>query len=533
MSDSQSSTVDASSDTTELVSPFRLLFKLILAGNPFYLASAGLLLYGINELTTDPKLVGAEFPMLRFNFCALLLYEIMLVGTAIALFRRKIWYDALLLFGLTNLFIIVPFSLISRAVFLSDHLARMMCLLGALLAVAKFWAFKRYAPELNLSRRLLAFGAALLLVNTCAPLLFKSIANDQDLIANRFSVVWLYLLPMLAGLSLLLPRQAVSGESPGQKRWLPMAVFFAWVAVTACHFGGIGYSTSYVWDYSLLVPVAWVASWILYLRITDFAIAPGRRVINAVLSVPVLVPLLAVGSERILFVFAGLNLAGFTVLFLRGQGRFGALVRLLGAVAIFLGGLPAGWSGHIVPGIARPEWVGISVFVCFFWLIFRSRDPRVALFAALGLLGFSLCFIPDFLRYAFQVALVSLLVHSLRWDDQACRGASVLRILACTLWLLVSCVWLVESTQSVRWLVDSAATLLLIAWLLRLVIFRNYRHWLVFVSATVVLLSEPALFVTLWLGNQSAGMEAIVASFLLFALGSVAAFSKPKWWRSG
>jgi hypothetical protein len=38
------------------------LCKRILAGNPFYLASAGLLLNGINELTTDSNLVGAELP---------------------------------------------------------------------------------------------------------------------------------------------------------------------------------------------------------------------------------------------------------------------------------------------------------------------------------------------------------------------------------------------------------------------------------------------------------------------------------------
>src|SRR5258708_31809233 len=91
----------------------------IMAGNPFYLISAGLLLYGINQLTTDPKLVGAEFSMLRFNFCALIIYEVMLVVTAVALSRRGIWYDALLLVGLANVFIIVPFSLITRAVYLN------------------------------------------------------------------------------------------------------------------------------------------------------------------------------------------------------------------------------------------------------------------------------------------------------------------------------------------------------------------------------------------------------------------------------
>ena len=110
------------------------MFKRIMAGNPFYLASAGLLLYGINQLTMDSKLVGSEFPMLRFNFCALALYEIMLVGTAILLIRRRIWYDALLLFGLANFFVIVPFSLISRAVFLSSHLALTMTICGAALA---------------------------------------------------------------------------------------------------------------------------------------------------------------------------------------------------------------------------------------------------------------------------------------------------------------------------------------------------------------------------------------------------------------
>jgi hypothetical protein len=35
--------------------------------------------------------------MLGFNFCALLIYEILLVATAIALARRGVWYDALLL----------------------------------------------------------------------------------------------------------------------------------------------------------------------------------------------------------------------------------------------------------------------------------------------------------------------------------------------------------------------------------------------------------------------------------------------------
>jgi hypothetical protein len=533
MSDPIDSTPASPRAGHEPVNPLRFAFKRILAGNPFYLASAGLLLYGINQLTTDPKLVGAEFPMLRFNFCALLLYEIMLVCTALALFRRRIWYDAMLLFGLTNLFIIVPFSLISRAVFLSPHLALYMSIIGAALAAAKFWAFTRYTPELNLPRRLLIVGAVILLVNAYAPLLFKDIATDADQVTKWLTLIWLFLLPTLAGLGLFLPRQSDLGCAPGGKRWLPTAVFFAWILVTACHFGGIGYSNSYVWNYSLLVPAAWVTAWTIYLRITDFIAKPKPVVENILLFVPLSLPLLAIDSERILLIFAGLNFIVYGRLFIRQDRNFPTLARLLGAVAIFSGGQPTEWVGHIIPGVTRAEWAFLSIFICFFWLIFRSRNPRVAMFAALGLAGFSFGFAPNLTHYAIQVALVTLLAHSLRWDDQAHRGATTLRAMTGALWMIISCSWLFEPVRPDRLLVYSAGALLLLICLLNVMIFRNHKNLFVPVCAGVVLLSEPTTISVRWLENESAGIVAIVASFLLFALGSVAAFSKPKWWRSG
>jgi hypothetical protein len=510
------------------------MFARILAGNPFYLVSAGLLLYGINELTTDAKVVGAEFPMLRFNFCALFLYEIMLVATAILLIRRKIWYDALLLFGLTNVFVIVPFSLVTRAVFLSAHLALAMSICGAALAVAKFWAFKRYAPEINLPGRLLFFGALLLLVNASAPLLFKKIAFDFDQITRWLNFIWQFLLPGLAGLGIFLPRQTgvARDDVPVGKNWLPTAIWFGWVIVTACHFGGIGYSNSYAWNFALLVPIAWVTMWTAYLRIADFA-KPTRLVEQIVLTLPLLLPLLAIQSERTLIVFAVPNLIIYGA-FLIGKGRdFLALSRLLGALAIFSGSLPIGWISHIVPGVERPEWVTLSVFVCFFWLIFRSRDPRIAMFSVLGLIGAGLLFAPEFSHYAVQLALVSLLAHSLRWDDQSHKGAAMLRFLAATLWVFVSCSWLFNADHPERLLVDSAAVVLLAVYLFQAIIFRRWRHRILPIIASLILLSEPGAFVERWLNGETPGMLAVVGSFLLFVLGSIAAFSKPKWWRPG
>lgn len=513
-----------------------------MAGNPFYLASAGLLLYGINQLTTDSKLVGAEFPMLRFNFCALFLYEIMLVGTAIMLIRRRIWYDALLLFGLTNLFVIVPFSLISRAVFLSSHLALAMSICGAALAVAKFWAFKRYAPELNLPRRLLFFGVLLLLVNASAPLLFKRIALDLDHVSKWLNFIWEFLLPALAGLGIFLPRQAwrtgrsalpFRGGTPGGEKWLPTAIFSGWTIVTAFHFGGIGYSNSYVWNWPLLVPIAWVVTWTAYVRITDFITRPNRLIEQIVLSVPLLPPLLAVQSEGILTVFAGLNLVIYGSLFIRKDRNFLALTRLLGAIAILAGTLPMSWISHIVPSVERPEWAMLSVFACFFWLIFWSRDPRIALFGALSLIGLCFWYAPEFGQYAFQVALVSLLAHSLRWEEQVHKGATILCFVASMLWSLVSCSWLFDSVHPERLLVDSAAGVLLAVYLLHATIFRRWKRLIVPISAASVLASEPAMIVGKWLNGDTPGMLAVIGSFILFALGSIAAFSKPKWWPPG
>lgn len=540
------------------------MFKRIMAGNPFYLASAGLLLHGINQLTTDSKLVGSGFPMLRFNFCALFLYEIMLVGTAILLIRRKIWYDALLLFGLTNLFVIVPFSLISRAVFLSSHLALTMSICGAALAVAKFWAFKRYARELNLPGRLLFFGAILLLVNASAPLLFKIIEYDLDRISRWLTFIWEFALPALAGLGIFLPRPSgqtgrsalpisgnasaggpaalpyqwrsalsISGSASGDEKWLPAAVFFGWVIVTAFHFGGIGYSNSYVWNYSLLVPIAWVMAWTAYVRITDFVTVPSRLVEQICVSAPLLLPLLAVGRENIFLLFAGLNLAIYGVLLTGKDRNFLALTRFVGAVAILAGGLPLGWINHIVPGIEQPEWAVLSVGVCFFGLIFRFRDPRIAMLGALGLIGLSCTFAAPLSHSAVQVALVSLLVRSLRWDDKAHRGAATLRILAAILWVWVSCFWLFGSDCPERLLVYSAAGALLGIYLLRATSARCWNRPIVPISASFVLLSEPATILGGWLDRKTPGMLAVVGSFLLFALGSVAAFSKPKWWRPG
>lgn len=513
-------------------SPFwiavRIWVKHVIAGNPFYLASAGLFLFGINQLTTDPKLVGAEYSMLRFNFCALIIYEILLVVSAIALARRRVWYDALLLVGLANLFVIVPFSLISRAVYLSPGLARAMCVSGVLLAVVKFWAFRRHIPGLNLPGRLLILGLVLLLANAVAPLMFREMAEDHARTVEWLNAIWLIVLPFLAGLANLLPRPVDLGDLPGQKRWLPLAFYFGWTVVTVCHFGGIGYSASFDWNFPLLVPVIWVASWTLYLRRADFVVDSTSLAEEWLLFVPLLLPLLACGDSRVLPVLAILNLGCYGLrLVLRHRSRI-ALIQFLGATTIVLAGLPAVLLNRVVPGMPRVEWVVACMLLCFFWLIFLSQDPRVALVATIVL--FVTCGIVLHARtpFAIQVGLIALLAHSLLWDDRLQRGSGILRGIAGVFWVLFSSSWLGQSPHEARLPVYLGASSLLIWYVVRALSHCSWRPWAVPVCAVSVLASEPGVRLAADLSKTSPGFIAITVSFLLFAFGSLSAFSKSK-----
>src|ERR1700722_14897763 len=111
--------------------PISYWLKKFFACNPFYLVSAALLLYGVYLISFDANFLGREISQLAFNFTSLQVYEILLVGTAIVLARRRIWYDSVLLVCLENLLVLVPFILISQAALLGHRAVLAVCLAGA------------------------------------------------------------------------------------------------------------------------------------------------------------------------------------------------------------------------------------------------------------------------------------------------------------------------------------------------------------------------------------------------------------------
>src|SRR4051794_13929803 len=84
----------------------------LLVCNPFFLCSAALLMFGVNRLSIDPNFLKEDESNLFFNYGALQLYGFLVIGTAIILARRKIWYDSALLVVVEHGLVLVPFMLL-------------------------------------------------------------------------------------------------------------------------------------------------------------------------------------------------------------------------------------------------------------------------------------------------------------------------------------------------------------------------------------------------------------------------------------
>ena len=163
--------------------------RILLARNPFYIISAALLLWSMRRLSLDSRIFSRELPQLLFNFSSFQFYELLLAVTAIVLARRRVWYDSGLLVGLENLFICVPFLLVSQALLLQNWIASALCLAGCGLALLRVGALKRWLKELNMPASLLWSGAFLLCFNLAWPLLIRLLHKDASLPAwdNRGS----------------------------------------------------------------------------------------------------------------------------------------------------------------------------------------------------------------------------------------------------------------------------------------------------------------------------------------------------------
>jgi hypothetical protein len=513
--------------------------KKLLVCNPFYLVSAALLLYGFYLVTTDNNFPGREVAQLGFNFGSLQFYELLLVGTAIVLAHRKIWYDSNLLIFLENLLILVPFILISQAALIDRQVVWTMCAIGGGMAFLRFGGLKRFNRHLNLPRGLLFCGMVLLLVNAALPLIYRTLheskVGTKPTTGAAFEMnqcSWLILLPGIIALANCLPRPAQIGDLLPQRRWVPTGIFTLWLSGTIVHLYSLGYVYNFDWETSFLIVPLWALAWTIYNRHGDFLRARGWG--HALLMPPALITLIAVDQSAysMFSLLTSLNMLFYLLLFLRQGGNRLVLHLLMGSCVALALGLVKQFDVNLPVGLTVTKCAFACIAMYLAYWIGISRSPKLGVAGAVvvgittgALIG------PQFNggNLAVQAGFMFLMLHSLLWKDEAHPGAAGARIFACSLWTLHSLiVVLTHSPYSGAMISTMAAVVLSTCGIIKLI--RGTWPPLVLpISAGIALLMYPGNLAVIMAQDTPVGLWVIAGSFLLFAIGTVTALTRSKW----
>ncbi|MEY4916960.1 MAG: hypothetical protein RL616_873 [Verrucomicrobiota bacterium] len=514
--------------------PFSWWLRKFFACNPFYLVSAALLLYGCYRVSLEAPMFNLETARLLFNFTSVQLYEVLLVGTAIFLARRKIWYDSTLLVGLENLLVFVPFILISLAALIDSGMAMTMCLVGAIVAALRFGSLKKYFPGLNLPGRLLEIGLLLLALNVALPLLYRHfgetkigihIASGPAYVMNEFT--WLLILPAVLALANFLPRAVAGGDLPPQHRWLPIGMFASWLAVTGAHLYALAYVYQFEFRSELFAPALWVLAWTACRVFFANQFLPRY----ALLIPPLLMPLFATNGPRTFLILAGLNvLACIAASLLDRNNRLARHLAFASALLLFAG-LPEKFLFIIHPDLDRIGCLQAAVAAYLIFLAAWSRNPKLAIFGSLVFGASVLATLGNHanaFQWAVQGGCIFLLLHSLRWNDEEHSGAGFVRALAALVWVIQSVAWMSNDTGRFWMPLVPGATVLGICLACQF----HRLQWMKIIvplAALLVTAAGPCSAIIGGLRAASAGLLAVAGSFLLFGIGTIVALTRHHW----
>jgi hypothetical protein len=515
------------------------LWKRLLACNPFYLASAALLLYGCYRVSLEPKLFNRETAHLYFNFLSLQTYECLLVLIAVFLAVKKIWYDSTLLTGLENMLLIVPFVLISQAALIQQGLLWILCATGLLLALGRLAMLRRFHPSLNFPRISALIAGAFLLLNAGLPILYRALHEHKygtlpDWGAAYYTnkMVWLLLAPLVCASLVKTPFGKALGETWSERGWLPMGFNALWLVGTLVHLYCLGYIYDFPLSAELASPAIWSLCWIAFLRAPEVfpTISPNRR--SLLLASAAAAPVIGFaerGSE-ILLTLATINTTAFASLLIQKRFSRICLNLMLCSVALAISDLPANWVITLFPDFQRSAIVLMAAAALFLIGAARSPNPVYGLCGALVLAigtGTLLRGNANAAHWAGQLGFVFFLLHSLRWNDAAHNGAAAVRVCSGLAWVAHAITWSVAARAP--WSLSLVGLSVLFAMAIVWRYSRASRVVFIGAAALAITLVVPAHLIALQVTSIPSGILAVLGSFVLLAIGTAVALTRKHW----
>ncbi len=511
----------------------------LLVCNPFYLLSVALLLFGCYRISLEPALFNHEAAHLFFNFTSLQVYELLLVLTAVFLAARRIWYDSTLLVGIENLLIFVPFILISQAALINSAITWQLAVASGLIALGRAAALKHWIRHLDIPRGLAAAGVFVLIVNAALPVVYRILHESKfgthpDWGAAFYTNEWTWwgILPSVCVAALLTaPLRSRDNLWPGH-RWLLPGLALLWVGGTTVHLYCLGYVYDFLLRGDLVAPALCTLAWILCKAVSEVrpSLSAWARAVLLVLPLAVSYLAFAQPGHKVFFVLALLNLVIYRGLLLRRAADIVTFQLFLLAATALVSGFPEDWGQPYVQEFSRAKCVGVAIAGYVLLQSAFSSSPKAGLFGALVCSTTIVAFLGSeatAVHWALQAGTVFLLLHSLRWAEPAYPGAPLLRIITAAAWIVDSFVWLrAGSPPGMPWL--GAAIVLAVA-----VIFhyqtKSWASRLVSIAAIVVMLLGPANATGGKLQSIPTGVLAVLGSFFLFAMGTLAALWRARW----
>jgi hypothetical protein len=383
------------------------------------------------------------------------------------------------------------------------------------------------------------------------PVVYRAIIeNGTDEWEKPGLAGWFLVVPALLALGNFLPRRKdvdASGDTLDRapsRSWMPFLILMLWVTGSSVHLYCVGYVSDLAFHLWMLAPLALALAWTAWHRLADLLPQPmpagalaQHMLRQALLVGAALVPLLALAypSSHLFFALTLVNTALFGLLSgTNPQNKLALQLGLASGVALFAG-IPMDWGSWLTLDFTRARAIYFCLGVYVLVQALRSKNPAWGLCGGLAAAVASALLASGVsTHWSLHLGLSFVVLHSLRWEERSfsgelLKGVVGLRIGTAVSWMTHAFVWTRVDGGATKWMIPSAAVLILLIYVLLGVVTGQWGARVVPAGAALSFLAAPANSFYDLLRVSPAGLTAVLGSFVLFGLGTLVAWTKHRW----